>query len=759
MQGTIESFKGYFCFLLELNCRLKSEVKMIIHLLKYLLLLVCFNIPAFSIVYTEYQHIPKTFENNSPDRKQPEIAKTYFIDSKDGNDNNNGLSPKKAWQSLSKVNSITLAPGSKLLFKAGGIWIGQLRPLGSGTEGKPIIIDQYGKGPKPLLDGNGIIASGVIKLNNQSYWEINNLEIINTADADAERRGVEINGSNAGLMKHIYLKNLTIHDIRGTVGNEMSDKRSSGIYITVTDDRVKPTRYDDVRIEECLIYNCQNQGIVINNEVKSSDYPGSADWEKRKITNLVIRNNTIHHISKNAMIIRLADKGIIERNRCYETALGTTGNTIFSRSAQNTVFQYNEGFLNRSHDYDGCMYDPDLMSPGTIWQYSYSHDNAHGLVWFCTVPRDTGVIVRYNVSQNDKGNLVYINYGFTGAEIYNNTFYIGKGLNPKVIVENPKNSHTYSYVNNMVFNTNTEKVKFDLADSGNGIQNRTITNNIFYGTAIPHQIDLTNNLLTDPLLIIPNNGLSDYRLPNYKLKKGSPALGAGSFINYNGVSHSKKPNIGYYSGPAIESSELPDNTRNLLVGKSNSNHISRLKNIDKREVDREMERYRAVVYHQYAGKNNEYHSAKQNLKDTAIAALRKLKIQEQLLAEKNLWSYSGYRDLLADMKITNEGRKLSLKNGEVIYGPIEFTEQTFYDYQMNNALITLKRLMEGKEIPVNDKLLKEYFTKLKQTIYSQEKYTFQKMKRQVKDAYVEEQYALLIYKMLFDAQSLQVDYK
>ncbi|TZF85504.1 T9SS type A sorting domain-containing protein (plasmid) [Pedobacter sp. BS3] len=491
---------------------------------------------------------------------------TYYIDSNDGNDNNDGLSIATAWKSLARVNSSVFKPGSKLLFKGGGIWNGQLAPLGSGESGNPIIIDKYGDSAKPLFDGNGIIANGVVKLFNQSFWEINNLEIVNDGSSDAERRGVEINASNFGLVQHIHLKNLEVHNIRGTIGGALSDKRSAGIYFTVSNDDAVATRYDDILVEGCLIYNCQNQGIVTNNEVSSSNYPGSANWNNRRITNLVIRNNVIHHISKNAMIIRLADGGLVEHNLCYETATGTTGNTIFSRSSRNTVFQYNEGYLNRAlenGDFDGSLYDPDLNSPGTIWQYSYSHDNSDGLIVFCTDPRDDNVIARYNVSQNDKGDLVKINFEFTSAQIYNNTFYIGAGLKPAIIKEVENVAHTYTYQNNIVYNADANAVgnpRYIMFDDGK--QNRTITNNIFYRTNLPSQINAGSNSTSDPLFVEPGTattGLST--VGGYKLKPGSPALTTGIVIANNGgldyfgnpVSASEAPNLGFYNGPGTNS--------------------------------------------------------------------------------------------------------------------------------------------------------------------------------------------------------------
>ena len=76
---------------------------------------------------------------------------TYYISS-DGNDHNSGLSIKAAWKSLERVNQVTFHPGDAILFKAGDIWKGQLHPLGSGSDGKPIIIDRYGAGSMPVIN-------------------------------------------------------------------------------------------------------------------------------------------------------------------------------------------------------------------------------------------------------------------------------------------------------------------------------------------------------------------------------------------------------------------------------------------------------------------------------------------------------------------------------------------------------------------------------------------------------------------------------
>ena len=122
-------------------------------------------------------------------------AVMYYVDSVDGNDTNNGTSEGTAWKTLTKVNSKTFAAGDRLLFKAGGVWIGQLHPLGSGAAGppiNPIVIDMYGdpNAGRPIIDGNGVEGNGAVYLYNQKYWEINNLEVINDANSGGDRRGI-----------------------------------------------------------------------------------------------------------------------------------------------------------------------------------------------------------------------------------------------------------------------------------------------------------------------------------------------------------------------------------------------------------------------------------------------------------------------------------------------------------------------------------------------------------------------------------------
>jgi hypothetical protein len=509
---------------------------------------------------------------------------TYYVDATAGNDMNDGLSPATAWKSLNKVNNTTFGSSDRILFRCGEVWTGRLWPKGSGTIGNPIRIDQYGSGSKPLIDGNGMTGTGVMYLYNQEYWEISNLEIINNAATGGDRRGVRIEAENFGTADHIYLKDLLIHHVKGLVGQGRPEKRTGGIGFGIVSVSSQETHFNDILVENCIIHTCDNQGIITECVSGDGFEPYTPEWNSMKITNAGIRNNTIYNISKNAMIIRLFENGIVERNVCYNTANGISGNTMFSASCYGTIFQYNEGYDNHSPDADGSMYDADLRSPNTIWQYSYSHDNAHGLFWTCTVQADANVICRYNISQNDKGIIFCINYPVTSVHIYNNTVYCPSNLSPVIISERNNGgsgSRTYTFRNNLIYNL-SPTATYDWTTG----YNRTIDYNCFYGVHPASEPSDPHKVTGDPKLAgAGTGGIGLTSVDGYKLLPGSSCLNTGTTISNNGGKdfwgndlYNGLPDIGAYEYPEKTStgglwslpgtwspSGLPTGTSNVTV--------------------------------------------------------------------------------------------------------------------------------------------------------------------------------------------------
>lgn len=89
----------------------------------------------------------------------PDTGTSFFVDGASGNDLNDGRTPAKAWRSIAKVNTITLRPGDKVLFKRGGKWRGQVVVKQSGVDGDPITFGAYGDGARPILDGSETVSN------------------------------------------------------------------------------------------------------------------------------------------------------------------------------------------------------------------------------------------------------------------------------------------------------------------------------------------------------------------------------------------------------------------------------------------------------------------------------------------------------------------------------------------------------------------------------------------------------------------------
>ena len=107
-------------------------------------------------------------------------ARSYYISSSSGNDENDGLSEAKAWRSFSKLDSETVAAGSRIYLKRGDSWDEQLVLQGVGTADSKIILDAYGEGSKPIIKRGDAAKDTCVLAKNLSYWTVRNLELRNS---------------------------------------------------------------------------------------------------------------------------------------------------------------------------------------------------------------------------------------------------------------------------------------------------------------------------------------------------------------------------------------------------------------------------------------------------------------------------------------------------------------------------------------------------------------------------------------------------
>lgn len=473
-----------------------------------------------------------------------ETGTNYYVDAENGDDTADGLTPDRAWKTLDNVNEKEFEPGDKILLKEGTEYHGTLEPEGSGTAEYPISIDIYdgdmiGKeaGERAAIHADGEYDCTVF-LQNQSHWNISNLEVTNKTDDNSVRRvGVNVEVTKPGLYSGFHLDNLYVHDVSGTLDGK--DKRNGGIYFTVDADNAeitgKEARFDSVLIENCYVKDVSRTGISMGWTVKDGDSYGYGGYLPQDFidnyyhTNVVIRNNYVQRAGGDAIVPMYCKEPLIEYNVADSCSQNTADNPnamynagIWPWRCEDAVFQYNEAFGTKLNG-DGQAFDCDF-SRGTTYQYNYSHNNEGGFMLVC---KDESLesIIRYNISQNDMRTLFMLS-NTNEAVFYNNTFYIdGAEIDSG-------HGGIASMYNNIFYNVGSKtNVSWG--------RNSTYDNNLYYGfDNLPAD---TNKVVGDPKFVDPGKGgtatLGDMAidtLDGYRLQADSPAIDAGKEIADNG---------------------------------------------------------------------------------------------------------------------------------------------------------------------------------------------------------------------------------
>lgn len=491
---------------------------------------------------------------------------------------------EKPYNSLEKISAVEFEAGTHIYLERGSKFLGSLAVSDAhGTKNEPIVVTAYGEGEKPKIDGNDLSGGGVLYISNCDNLIVEQLELFDSATSEGDRRGALITcDNNKGTeevvtYKNITLKDLYIHDINGfrdaeNSGMAMESKITGGIHVWSNDGL---GRVDGLNIVGCEISNVSNVGIATWYHVERKDSgsvtvkkvsPYDGYFNNYAHLNVLIKDNEINFIGKNAIFARHLYGGVIEYNVIHDTAIHcVSGNTIVTSYVDGTIVQYNEGYRNmaspRASDgkyQDGCMLDADLASKDTVWQYNYSHDNSFGLFINCTYNNSTMkdvVTVRYNLSVNDKGNkgIIYINYASNGIYVYNNT--IVTAYDTQYIIQSNLERKSYFY-NNIIYNRSSS-AKFDAVD-GSWLKG---SNNLIYnesGASISG-LDYFKSINADgiydknPAFLgsIPKDSVLGIENQNaYMLNSNSPALGVGKTVaevsDFFGNAYKKS--IGFYCG-------------------------------------------------------------------------------------------------------------------------------------------------------------------------------------------------------------------
>ncbi|MGA9354210.1 MAG: choice-of-anchor Q domain-containing protein [Terriglobales bacterium] len=509
----------------------------------------------------------------------PPQSATYYLDcSAPQNGKGTQASP---WNTPASVNAFPFLPGYQLLVNRGTTCTGALAPKGSGSAKSPIVIDAYGTGVQPVINGGA--SQAALTLYNQQYWEINNLEIVGgTLD------GVFVSGNTPNVsINHIYLKNLTVH---GATYTSTTRGDSGEVVISTT---AAGETVNDVLIDGVMAYSSNvSEGIYVN---AGGAWAGGNGQSQPLGSNVTVQNSTAHDIYGDGILISELNNGMLQTNVVYNSGLcpNCTGSTpvgLWEWYCHTCTVQNNESYANQSWGGDGGDFDIDYYNNDNIVQYNYGHDS----VGYCVAFFGSGGaasldnIFRYNVCSNDgqrsalsaQGEVFLYTWdqgSLNGVQIYNNTFYWNPASNAAALNASTvtysgsdplffKNNIIYATVPGMIQTTAPllldNNIYWTISSSSATWQvgSTTYTNFSAYQTGANQDLHGYN---TDPMLNSPTYHEAGRPTTAFQLLSGSPATGAGANVctGISGCSMGTQDfwgnplpaetgfNIGAYQGP------------------------------------------------------------------------------------------------------------------------------------------------------------------------------------------------------------------
>jgi hypothetical protein len=552
------------------------------------------GLDTMTLVIKEYEGAYVSFKSTETDDNVPEIiygdeittytattslSGTFYIDSENGDDSNDGTSEETPWQNISKLSELTFDAGTTILLKRGSVWSKQTLSFnGSGTADKPISITAYGSGDKPSLQGDGAVYE-VIQLFNQEYIEISYLDIQNEgASMDNLRRGIYALADNYGALNHLEFTNIDFTNINGSdgtgssvYGNSDDEKRSGGILMEVRGDDVQ-TYFDDVLIDQCYFYNVSNTGISNSSHWTTLTY--DSDWDDNIVPgtsnsdyvhnfvpskNILIKRNRFEQIMSQGLIIRTAEDPVMEYNLFYYCSVGDgSDNACFNSKTTGAIWRYNESCYTQWNDdqSDGAGIDSDLRTKNTLIEYNYCHHNEYGGIittgGSTSSSYNDSTIIRYNILANNGNNGIRICNQNSNALIFNNLIYYDDADTNKLIFQHvsdstPSGPLNTNVSNNIFYTTNSNGIfSSDVDWDDTRVERCNYSNNLYYGIADDDYPDDANIVTADPTFIdgtVPSDDIGGYLLlgddgiptgevdPGYlsgfELNLASPAIDAG----------------------------------------------------------------------------------------------------------------------------------------------------------------------------------------------------------------------------------------
>jgi len=320
---------------------------------------------------------------------------TYYVDATGGDDDNTGLSIDQAWQTLTKVSSITFDPGDHILFKRGETFVGSLIPQGAGTDSQYIVFGVYGTGSRPIIDGS---SSRAFLIADSDYHHLR-IEHIDFSGCE-----VVANRSTVECWTHdVYWYDCIFRDSAGTsnsFGYNSYALTAGGAEIY------------NLTLDSCEIYNNNNSGLNIGSSA------GTYGPHDCLVTNCISHDNGTNYWADHGFYCK---HGVtFDKCTAYNNSFGggfkTNCQSVFTSPYHPRVtncVSYNN-YMGIVADNIGSVIYNNLFYGNTNRTVSMSSDGRSSLIYFNTF---------VNTTASGDG-LIFIDSGLPTNVIYKDNLFI-----------------------------------------------------------------------------------------------------------------------------------------------------------------------------------------------------------------------------------------------------------------------------------------------------------------------------------------------
>ncbi|MFC3417362.1 right-handed parallel beta-helix repeat-containing protein [Algoriphagus hitonicola] len=403
------------------------------------------------------------------------FAKDYYFHPRLGSDAQSGLSAEEAFQNLSKIQSLELNPGDRILLASGEEFSGSiLIDKFKGTKENPLLIQSFGDSALPFALINAAGEEAGVLIQNSAYVQVKNLRIKANGKGRTEasfpmRVGVLVRSTKGNSTSNILLIDLQIEQIfyesagfqRGAAEVKTANgtqKYGWGIRLMANG---QDQEIEQVEIKNCDIRNLAHTGIKLTGNNQQS------------IRNITITGNQVEQVGgpgiqmSGVKFVYVADNLVSHSGSTDDSRKWGRGSGLWTWGSSMVLIEKNQ-FLYSNGPGDSAGAHIDFNCDNIILQYNLSAYNAGG---FCEIlGNNYNCAYRYNISVND-GHRVK---GENGAFQEGKTLWLSGYQGEKKPRKGPVNSYIY---NNTIFVSGDIVSKIAIDNRSKGV---LIANNIFH---------------------------------------------------------------------------------------------------------------------------------------------------------------------------------------------------------------------------------------------------------------------------------------